>query len=70
MTASYRPEASATYRMATRAARAQLDIPMGNQTARFVRNAYSRVNQFLHIPVSDVEFAVGAGQSVRIPRRR
>ncbi|MEU4482614.1 hypothetical protein AB0F68_31850 [Micromonospora sp. NPDC023966] len=67
MTVSYRPEASATYRIATRAARArtqldyQLDIPMGNQTARFVRIAFSRVNQYLHIPVSEVEFAVGAG---------
>jgi hypothetical protein len=64
---TYRPESSATYRVASRAVRARteldyrLDIPMGNKTARFVRIELTRNNQYLHIPLSEVEFAVGGG---------
>lgn len=64
---TYRPESSATYRVASRAARTRteldyrLDIPMGNKTARFVRVELTRNNQYLHIPLSEVEFAVGGG---------
>ncbi|TDO35129.1 hypothetical protein EV643_12415 [Kribbella sp. VKM Ac-2527] len=64
---TYRPESSATYRVAGRAVRARtdldyrLDIPMGNKTARFVRVELTRNNQYLHIPLSEVEFAIGGG---------
>lgn len=64
---TYRPESSSTYRVASRAVRARtdldyrLDIAMENKTARFVRVELTRNNQYLHIPLSEVEFAVGSG---------
>jgi hypothetical protein len=67
ITVTYRPESSETYRVASRAVRPRtelsytLEVPMSDQVARFVRIEVSRVNQYLHIPLSEVEFAVGDG---------
>ncbi|MER7336110.1 MULTISPECIES: hypothetical protein [unclassified Micromonospora] len=64
---TYRDEASATYRVAARASRArteldhQLDIPMANAKARFVRIEMVRQNQYLHLPLSEIEFVRGSG---------
>lgn len=64
---TYRPESSATYRIAGRAVRARteldyrLNIPMAGKMARFVRIELTRNNQYLHIPLSEVEFAIGSG---------
>ncbi|PZG01925.1 hypothetical protein [Micromonospora deserti] len=64
---TYRAEASATYRVASRASRArteldyQLDIPVANATARFVRIEMVRQNQYLHLPLSEIEFVQGSG---------
>lgn len=67
ITVTYRPESSTTYRVAGRGVRARSElaytwqIPMGDQLARFVRIELTRVNQYLHIPLSEAEFALGAG---------
>ncbi|MBA4866073.1 hypothetical protein H1V43_33070 [Streptomyces sp. PSKA54] len=64
---TYRPEASETYRIAGSATRDRseldyrLDIPMGDKQARFVRVKMTRTNQYLHFPLSEVDFAIGSG---------
>jgi hypothetical protein len=68
ITVTYRAEADTTYRIATKGVRArtdlayQLAVPMAGKQARFVRIQLSRTNQFLHIPLSEVQFTLGAGQ--------
>lgn len=67
ITVTYRAEDTDTYRIASRTTRARadtdykLDVPMGNAPARFVRIEMTRNNQYLHIPLSEVEFTMGAG---------
>lgn len=64
---TYRPEAGTAYRVAHSEAwdRSRLDyqrtVAMNNTQARFIRIKLTRVNQFLHFPLSEVTFTVGSG---------
>lgn len=64
---TYRPEAGTAYRVAHSEAwdRSRLDyqrtVAMNNTQARFVRIKLTRVNQFLHFPLSEVTFTAGSG---------
>lgn len=66
-TVTYRAEADTTYKIAYRGVRDRaqpayrLEIPMGDKRARFVRIQLHRNNQYLHVPVAEVRFAVGSG---------
>ncbi|MFF0290733.1 hypothetical protein [Streptomyces sp. NPDC005262] len=64
---TYRPEAGTAYRVAHSEAwdRSRPDyqrtVAMNNTQARFVRIKLTRVNQFLHFPLSEVTFTEGSG---------
>jgi hypothetical protein len=73
ITVTYRPEASATYRIAARATRSrteldyQLTVPMSGTTARFLRIELFRNNQWLHIPLNEIQLVLGQGEPGQNP---
>ncbi|WP_377273611.1 hypothetical protein [Peterkaempfera sp. SMS 1(5)a] len=70
---TYRPEASDAYRVVDSEAwdRSQLvyqrDVAMNNAQARFVRIKLTRVNQYLHFPLSEVTFTTGGAAADPTP---
>ncbi|MEV1170795.1 hypothetical protein [Nonomuraea sp. NPDC049784] len=68
ITVTYRAEADTTYKIARieRRDRADtdytLEISMAGKKARFVRLQLTRTNQYLHIPLSEIEFVQGSGE--------
>ena len=68
VTVTYRPESSETYRMAGQAtwsrddASFRLSLAMADKRARFVRIELYRVNQWRHLPLTEVGFTIGAGE--------
>ncbi|MEU4721281.1 hypothetical protein AB0G06_16800 [Nonomuraea dietziae] len=73
ITVTYRAEAETTYRIATRGVRARteldyrLEIPMTGKTARFLRIQLTRGNQYLHIPLTEIELTRGSSQTGQNP---
>ncbi|TDD72680.1 hypothetical protein E1262_02150 [Jiangella aurantiaca] len=69
ITVTYRAEDDTAYAVATRTTRDrsspefELTVPMENTVARFVRIEMTRQNQWLHVPVNEVEIAVGDGSA-------
>lgn len=67
LTVTYRAEDDTAYTVAARTVRDRsspafdLTIPLQDNVARFVRIEMFRQNQWLHVPVGEVEFAVGDG---------
>ncbi|NYI03922.1 hypothetical protein [Allostreptomyces psammosilenae] len=66
-TVTYRSEAATTYSVAQVATRARtelnyrLTVPMHDRSARFVRIELLRRNQYLHIPLTEIELRQGTG---------